>query len=119
MALKVLSQLGWGLGVALWIGPVQIAAAEVSPKGLPIAPISAEDSALEPAADIPEEILRTEVITEARSPLTGDPLSAAEYAQLQDELAAPTGDTLVSSDIRYLFFLLQLRRSVRPILPFL
>ena len=36
--------------------------------------------------DIPEEVLVTEIILEARSPLNGEPLSAAEYAQLQDEL---------------------------------
>lgn len=119
MALKAFGQLGWGLGVALWIGPVQVAAAEINLKNAPAAPISAEHPALEPAADIPEEILRTEVITAARSPLTGEPLSAAEYAQIQEVLAAPAGDTLVSPEVRYLIFLLQLRRSVRPILPFI
>jgi len=69
--------------------------------------------------DIPEEILRTEIITEARSPLTGEVLSAAEYAQLQATLASPAGDTLVSDDLQYLIFLLQFRRAVRPIVPFL
>lgn len=119
MALKVFGQLGWGLSLALWLGPVQAARAEINLENEPAAPISVEDSALETPADIPEEILRTEVITEARSPLTGEPLSAAEYAQLQEALAAPAGDPLLSSDIRYLLFLLQLRRSVRPILPFI
>ncbi|MGB3294437.1 MAG: hypothetical protein WBB01_15730 [Phormidesmis sp.] len=70
-------------------------------------------------AEIPEEVLRTEIITAARSPLTGEPLNAAEYAQLLEELEAPAGDSLVNEQIRYLVFLLQLRRSVRPILPFL
>ena len=69
--------------------------------------------------DIPEEILRTEIITGARSPLTGEMLSAAEYAQLQAALAAPAGGTLVRDDIRYLIFLLQFRRAIRPIVPFL
>jgi hypothetical protein len=32
--------------------------------------------------DIPEEILRAEIITEARSPIDGKPLSAAEFAEL-------------------------------------
>jgi hypothetical protein len=73
----------------------------------------------EAAEEIPEEILRTEIITEARSPLTGEPLNAAEYAQLQAELASPAGGNLVSQDLRYLVFLLQLRRAVRPILPFI
>ncbi len=72
-----------------------------------------------PAPDeIPEEILRTEIITAARSPLTGEPLSAAEYAQLLETLEAPAGDALVNEQIRYLVFLLQIRRSIRPIIPF-
>ena len=69
--------------------------------------------------DIPEEILRTEIITGARSPLTGEPISAADYAQLQAELAAPAGGNLVNQDLRYLIYLLQLRRAVKPIIPFL
>ncbi|PZO22181.1 MAG: glutathione S-transferase [Leptolyngbya foveolarum] len=74
---------------------------------------------VEETADIPEEILRTEIITGARSPLTGEPLTAAEYAQLQEALANPVEPNRVSDDIRYLVFLLQLRRAVRPILPFI
>jgi len=69
--------------------------------------------------EIPEEILRTEIITGARSPLTGEPLSADEYARLQDELEAPAGGNIVRDDIRYLLFLLQARRSIRPIIPFI
>ena len=42
--------------------------------------------ALPPAEDIPEEVLRTEIILEGRSPINGKPLSAAEYEQLQAEL---------------------------------
>ena len=71
------------------------------------------------AEEIPEEILRTEIITGARSPLTGEPMTAADYAQLQAALNAPQGTALVSEDIRYLIFLLQVRRAVRPILPFI
>lgn len=70
-------------------------------------------------AEIPEEILRTEIITGARSLVTGEPMTAAEYAQLQEELAQPGGTPLVSNDIRYLVFLLQVRRAIRPILPFI
>ncbi len=40
-------------------------------------------SALPPPEDLPEEILRTEIITEARSPIDGQPITPAEYAQLQ------------------------------------
>ncbi|MEL7330793.1 MAG: hypothetical protein AAFN12_01025 [Cyanobacteria bacterium J06560_2] len=76
-------------------------------------------AALIPMDEIPEEILRTEIITEARSPLTGEPLSAAEYAQLQAEVSTAAGTPLVSEDLRYLIFLLQVRRALKPIVPFL
>ena len=69
--------------------------------------------------EIPEEILRTEIITGARSPLTGEPLSADEYARLQDELEAPAGGNIASNDIRYLIFLLQVRNAIKPIIPFI
>ncbi len=39
--------------------------------------------ALPPPEDVPEEILRTDIITEARSPTDGQPITPAEYAQLQ------------------------------------
>jgi hypothetical protein len=35
-----------------------------------------------PEADMPEEILRAEIITEARSPIDGRALSATEFAEL-------------------------------------
>lgn len=75
--------------------------------------------ALPPPDDIPEEILRTEVITEARSPLDGEPLSAADYAALQEQLRDPNTETVVNPDIAELIKLLQLRRLLKPILPFL
>jgi hypothetical protein len=34
------------------------------------------------AADIPEEVLRAEIITEARSPISGKALSANDFAEL-------------------------------------
>lgn len=75
-------------------------------------------SALPPPKEIPEEVLRTEIILEARSPITGDPLTAAEYAQLQETLSQ-NADPLLSSQIRELIFLLQIRRVLRPIIPLL
>jgi hypothetical protein len=35
-----------------------------------------------PDADIPEEVLRAEIITEARSPIDGKALSAKDFAEL-------------------------------------
>jgi len=119
-----------------WIGPasfadegqaVEATSSEVldglSTDLLETSPVEPPAERLIPAAEIsteeiPEEILRTEIITGARSPLTGEPLTAAEYAQLQEALDNPVSPNRVSDDIRYLVFLLQLRRAVRPILPF-
>jgi hypothetical protein len=75
--------------------------------------------ALPPPEDVPEEILRTEVITEARSPLNGEPLPAADYAVLQDRLRDSNSETVVNPDLAQLVELLQLRRILKPILPFL
>ncbi|MBE9159437.1 hypothetical protein IQ265_21770 [Nodosilinea sp. LEGE 06152] len=75
--------------------------------------------ALPPPDEIPEEVLRTEVITEARSPIDGKPISAADYAALQARLRDPNTDAIVDPDIASLIQLLQLRRVLRPILPFL
>ena len=109
--LKLLSALA--ATAALVLGTTTIGRAQTAP----IEPdINFDVSEL---TEIPEEILRTEIITAARSPLTGEPLSAAEYAQLIETLEASAGVPLVNEQIRYLVFLLQLRRSIRPILPFL
>jgi hypothetical protein len=59
------------------------------------------------------------VITEARSPLDGQPLSAAEYAALQEQLRDPNIDAIANPDLAQLIQLLQIRRVVRPIIPFL
>ena len=76
--------------------------------------LSQPSLALPPPEDIPEEILRTEIITEARSPLDGKPLTAAEYAELQVELAEAKMPPELSPQVREIIFLLQLRR----LLPF-
>jgi hypothetical protein len=74
---------------------------------------------LPPADETPEEILRTRMITEARSPIDGQPVSAAEYAQLQEQLQDVNDVESVDSELAQLIFLLQVRRVVRPILPFI
>ena len=73
---------------------------------------------LPPPEDVPEEILRTEIITEARSPIDGKPLTAAEYAQLQAELAQNPVSPDVNPKIKRLIFLLRLRQMLRTIIPF-
>ncbi|NEP12747.1 MAG: hypothetical protein F6K14_21570 [Symploca sp. SIO2C1] len=73
---------------------------------------------LPPPEDVPEEVLRTEIITEARSPIDGKPLTAAEYAQLQAELAQNPIPPDVNPKIKRLIFLLRLRQMLRTIIPF-
>ena len=75
--------------------------------------------ALPQPEDTPEEILRTEIITEARSPLTGEPLSATEYAILMEQLQDPNRNPQISPEVAQLIGLLQFRRVVKPILPFI
>jgi hypothetical protein len=76
--------------------------------------------ALPPPSDKPEEVQRTEIITEARSPMDGKPLTAAEYAQLQAQLQArrPTPETGLNPGIRRTITLLRLRQGIRSIIPF-
>jgi len=76
--------------------------------------------ALPPPSDTPEEILRTEIITEARSPIDGKLLTAAEYVELQAALQPdlPPKAT-VSREVQHLIFLLRIRSQIRLIFPFL
>lgn len=74
--------------------------------------------ALPPPEDTPEEILRTEIFTEARSPIDGKPLTAAEYAELQIKLQRQVVPPL-SANVRDTISLLRLRRLIRTLIPFL
>jgi len=73
---------------------------------------------LPPAEDIPEEILRTEIILEGRSPINGKPLSTKEYAELQAKFSQNGDGPKVNADIQELIFLLQLRKFIKTIIPF-
>lgn len=68
--------------------------------------------------DMPEEILRTEIILEARSPIDGRKLTAAEYAQLQTQMQTNPPPRL-NPKIRDQIFLLQLRKVLLQLFPFL
>ncbi len=67
--------------------------------------------------EIPEEILRTEIITTARSPLTGEPLSAREYAALEEQLKTQQGQPEADPALETLLLLLQLRRLGESLFP--
>lgn len=73
--------------------------------------------ALPPPEDIPEEVLRTEIITEARSPIDGEALTAAEYAELEAQLAQSPYAPEINAKTRQLIFLLQIRQLLRTITP--
>ncbi|NEP02499.1 MAG: hypothetical protein F6K58_28395 [Symploca sp. SIO2E9] len=68
--------------------------------------------------DLPEEVLRTEIITQARSPIDGKPLTAAEYAQLKAQLAQRSTTPDLSPDIKEVIFLLRLRQMLQTLTPF-
>lgn len=74
--------------------------------------------ALPPSEDLPEEILRTEIIIEARSPIDGQPLTAAEYLQLQEQLQVIPPRKL-DPKIRDQIFLLRIRKALLQVFPFL
>lgn len=75
--------------------------------------------ALPPPDEIPEEILRTEILTEARSPVDGTSLTAGQYAELQEQLQNSPSAPSVSSDLEHTVFLLRLLKFFRTLLPFL
>jgi hypothetical protein len=78
--------------------------------------------ALPPPEDVPEEIERTEIITEARSPIDNELLTAAEYAELQAELQkSPPGNPhdQVSPRVRRTIRLLRLRSFIKRVFPFI
>ncbi|NRB07788.1 MAG: glutathione S-transferase [Richelia sp.] len=74
--------------------------------------------ALPPVADIPEEILRTQIITSARSPIDGKLLTAAEYAELQAKLRVAPPPKL-NPKVRETIFLLRLRNLLMRVFPFI
>jgi len=83
----------------------------------PIVATTAQAIALPPPDDIPEEIARTEIITEARSSLDGSPVTAAEYAEQQASLRTAPYPPDAPQRFRDLVLLLQFRRLLRPFLP--
>lgn len=74
--------------------------------------------ALPPADDIPEEVLRTHIVLEGRSPDTGEALSASEYAEQDAATAAALAEGgVVPPEIARLITLLRIRKALRLVLP--
>jgi hypothetical protein len=74
--------------------------------------------ALPPPDDVPEEVSRTEIITEARSPLDNQPLTAAEYAVLEERLATSAYPPQIAPRIRQLIALRRLQKLLQILIPF-
>jgi hypothetical protein len=75
----------------------------------------------EPAAmveDFPEEVLRSEILLDGRSPLTGERLSATEYVELQAEIEKTNAvEPQVAPKLRTLVGLVKLRKFIKTVLP--
>jgi hypothetical protein len=72
--------------------------------------------------DTPEEVLRAEIYTDARSPIDGKQLSAAEYTELMENLRSLDGippEDFVSPKVREVIGLLKLRKFLRQFIPFI
>ena len=76
--------------------------------------------AVPPAEDVPEEILRTQIVLDARSPIDGKPMTPAEYAEFQAKQQAPfEPPPELSPQVRGVVRALRIRRFIKRFLPFI
>lgn len=73
--------------------------------------------ALPPPEDIPEEVLATEILMEAKSPEDNQPLTPQEYALLKEERGNSRFPAEVDSKLRHNIFLLRILKLMRSIVP--
>jgi hypothetical protein len=89
---------------------------------IPSLPATASSNTLDRGEDVPEEVLRNQIYTEARSPVDGKLLSAAEYIELEEQLKETIANIpprlLVSEKLQQLIDLLRLRKLIRQVVPF-
>lgn len=77
---------------------------------------AAELPAIEP--DLPEEVLRSEILLDGRSPFDGKRLTATEYAELRQEIEqANAVEPQLASQIRRLVGLIKFRKFIKQVLP--
>jgi hypothetical protein len=79
--------------------------------------IASPSLALPPPDDIPEEVLRPEIILEARSPIDGEPLTAAEYLEIEQALETRPFPPTLNPKLEQLIFLLKLRKMLKTFIP--
>jgi hypothetical protein len=114
---KLVSQKKQSLSIAIFLG-LQLTTLSVIPSK-----IFAETNSLPNyREDPPEEVLRAEIYTDARSPIDGKQLTAAEYVELMEKLRSldniPPED-FVSPKVREVIDLLRLRKFLRQFIPFI
>lgn len=73
--------------------------------------------AIPPAEDIPEEVLATEIIINARSAFNNKPLTPQEYALEKKQNQSSPFPPEVNSELRHNIFLLRLLKLIRTITP--
>lgn len=77
---------------------------------------AAESTAIEP--DLPEEVLRSEILLDGRSPFDGTRLTATEYAELEQEIEQRNAvEPQVAPKIRRLVGLIKFRKFLKRVLP--
>ncbi|MGK7885873.1 MAG: hypothetical protein AB4057_14760, partial [Crocosphaera sp.] len=54
---------------------------------------------------------------EGRSPMSGEPLTAAEYAEIQEKLAQSPYPPEIDSKLQNLIFLLKIRKMLKTFVP--
>lgn len=87
---------------------------------LPLVQFGALAFALPAAEDVPEEILRTQIVLDARSPIDGKPMTPAEYAAFQTQQQTPyEPPAQLSPQVRGVVGTLRIRRFIKRFLPFI
>jgi hypothetical protein len=85
-----------------------------------LVPPLAQTATSAPTSEIPEEVLQTEVITSARSPINNQPLTATQYAELKTEIDRTNQvPPRLSSKLRNTIALLKVRKFIKTVLPFI
>ncbi|MEI6379894.1 MAG: hypothetical protein WCO81_03250 [Cyanobacteriota bacterium ELA615] len=69
-----------------------------------------------PSEDIPEEVLRLEIITSARSPLDGKPIDSWQYAEIIEKIKTSPYSPQLNPKVGNVIFLLQLRQLLKSII---
>jgi hypothetical protein len=81
-------------------------------------PVSVKAAEVKVLEEVPEEVLRSEILLDGRSSFTGERLSATEYAEMQSEIEQTnTVEPQVSPKLRTLVGLVKLRKFIKTVLP--